>query len=91
MADLSNFYLVTPLKRPEYGQVKLSDIPDEIINEYKLHKKAIDGWVCFKVMRGMWAQTATMNSKHDSTKRVTSKAFSSLPYGSTRHGQPNSC
>ena len=31
MADLSNFYLMTPLKRPEYGRVKLTDIPDEII------------------------------------------------------------
>ena len=30
-ADLSNFYLMTPLKRPEYGRVKLTDIPDEII------------------------------------------------------------
>ena len=33
-ANLSNFYLMTPLKRPEYGRVKLTDIPDEIINEY---------------------------------------------------------
>ena len=30
-ADLSNFYLMTPLKRPEYCRVKLTDIPDEII------------------------------------------------------------
>ena len=39
-ANLSNFYLMTELKRPEYGKVKLSDIPKEIINEYKLHEKA---------------------------------------------------
>ena len=25
--DISNFYLMTPLKRPEYIQMKLSDIP----------------------------------------------------------------
>jgi len=31
-ADLSNVYLMTPLKRPEYSRVKLTDIPDEIIN-----------------------------------------------------------
>ena len=49
-ADLSNFYLMTPLKRPEYGRVKITDIPDEIINEYKLNEKAIDGWVYFKVV-----------------------------------------
>ena len=29
--DISNFYLMTPLARPEYIQVKLSDIPDEIV------------------------------------------------------------
>jgi hypothetical protein len=39
-ADLSNFYLMTPLKRPEYGRVKLTDIPVEIIEGYKLHEKA---------------------------------------------------
>eukprot|EP00804_Cyclotella_cryptica_P009775 CCRYP_013229-RA/>CCRYP_013229-RA protein AED:0.29 eAED:0.29 QI:0/0/0/1/0/0/2/0/456 len=34
--DISNFYLMTPLKHPEYLQVKLHDIPDEIIHEYNL-------------------------------------------------------
>jgi hypothetical protein len=34
--DISNFYLMTPLKRPEYIRVKIDDIPMEIINEYKL-------------------------------------------------------
>jgi hypothetical protein len=53
-ADLSNFYLMTPLKRPGYGRVKLTDIPDEIIGKYKLHEKATpDGWIYFKVVRGM--------------------------------------
>ena len=37
--DISNFYLMTPLARPEYIQVKLSDLPDEIIDEYKLKSK----------------------------------------------------
>ena len=54
-ADLSNFYLMTPLKRPEYGRVKLTDIPDKIICEYKLREKATpDGWIYFKVVRGMY-------------------------------------
>ena len=34
--DISNFYLNTPLKRPEFARLKLSDIPEEIIQEYKL-------------------------------------------------------
>jgi len=46
---------MTPLKRPKYGRVKLTDIPDEIIKEYKLCEKATsDGWVYFKVVRGMY-------------------------------------
>jgi hypothetical protein len=32
MADLSNFYLMTPPKQPEYGRVKQTDIPDKIID-----------------------------------------------------------
>eukprot|EP00804_Cyclotella_cryptica_P029881 CCRYP_010796-RA/>CCRYP_010796-RA protein AED:0.45 eAED:0.45 QI:0/0/0/1/1/1/2/0/138 len=34
--DISNFYLMTPLPRPEYLRLKLSDIPKEIIEEYHL-------------------------------------------------------
>jgi hypothetical protein len=34
--DISNFYLMTPLSRPEYLHLKLSDIPKEIITEYRL-------------------------------------------------------
>jgi hypothetical protein len=34
--DISNFYLMTPLHHPEFIQIKLSDIPEEVIKEYKL-------------------------------------------------------
>jgi hypothetical protein len=34
--DISNFYLMTPLHQPEFIRMKLSDIPDKIIDEYKL-------------------------------------------------------
>ena len=37
--DISNFYLVTPLKRPEYIRIHVRDIPNEIIKEYKLKLK----------------------------------------------------
>jgi hypothetical protein len=37
--DISNFYLMTPLHRPEFICMKLSNIPDEIIDEYKLRDK----------------------------------------------------
>jgi hypothetical protein len=54
-ADISNFYLMTPLTRPEYARIKLTDIPDEIVDQYRLKEKATpDGWVYFKVVRGMY-------------------------------------
>ena len=34
--DISNFYLMIPLKRPEYIRISIKDITDDIINEYKL-------------------------------------------------------
>ena len=33
--DISNFYLMTPLKRPAYIRIIIKDIPEEIITEYK--------------------------------------------------------
>ena len=54
-ADLANFYLMSPLKRPEYAKIKLTDIPEEVINEYKLRQLATpDGWVYVKVTRAMY-------------------------------------
>ena len=34
--DISNFYLMTPLKQPEFICIDLQDIPDKIIKESKL-------------------------------------------------------
>eukprot|EP00804_Cyclotella_cryptica_P003921 CCRYP_016106-RA/>CCRYP_016106-RA protein AED:0.11 eAED:0.25 QI:0/0/0/1/0.2/0.16/6/0/1395 len=34
--DISNFYLGTPLDRPEYARIKLSDIPGDFVQEYSL-------------------------------------------------------
>ena len=48
--DIKNFYLQTPLDRPEYVRIKLSDIPAEFINEYSLMDYLhVNGWVYFKI------------------------------------------
>ena len=53
--DISNFYLNTPLPRPEYIKMKLSDIPQEVIDEYDLMKLATaDGSVYIEVTKGMY-------------------------------------
>ena len=53
-ADLANFYLNTPLLRPEYVRLKLSDIPEEIIKEYNLLEKVKNGYVYIKINKGMY-------------------------------------
>ena len=52
--DISNFYLHTPLDRPEYVCIKLSDIPQYFIKEYELLDSAQDGWVYFEINRGVY-------------------------------------
>jgi hypothetical protein len=53
--DISNFYLRTPLKRPEYIRMKITDIPEEIIHEYKLRDKASpDGSIYIVATKGMY-------------------------------------
>ena len=53
--DIANFYLMTPLKRPEYVKIKLRDIPEEIIVEYKLRDlAAADGNIYIKATKGMY-------------------------------------
>eukprot|EP00804_Cyclotella_cryptica_P002902 CCRYP_021007-RA/>CCRYP_021007-RA protein AED:0.15 eAED:0.15 QI:0/0/0/1/1/1/5/0/1206 len=65
-ADISNFYLMTPLKRPEFARVRLTDIPDEIIQLYSLDKVATpDGWVYVRVSKGMYGLPQSGSLGHD--------------------------
>ena len=53
--DISNFYLMTPLKRKEYIRMKISDIPEEIIIEYKLRDLVTDdGSIYIQANKGMY-------------------------------------
>ena len=52
--DLKNFYLDTPMPDPEYVRIKISDIPDEFIEEYKLAGTDRDGWIYFEIRRGCY-------------------------------------
>ena len=53
--DISNFYLMTPLKRPEYIRINIKDIPEEIVLEYKLKEIATpNGSVHIVANRGMY-------------------------------------
>jgi len=52
--DISNFYLGTPLDRPEYVRIKIADIPQEFIDEYNLTEFEHNGWVYFEINNGVY-------------------------------------
>ena len=53
--DIKNFYLNTPMDRPEYLKMKLDNFPDDVIEHYGLQEKADDrGFVVTRVEKGMY-------------------------------------
>jgi hypothetical protein len=53
--DIKNFYLCTPMTRYKYMQLKLSDMPDDIIPHYHLLDIAtLDGYVYCKIRQSMY-------------------------------------
>jgi len=54
--EIISFYLNSPLPRPEFEKIKLSDIPKEIIDEYKLWEKVTpNGFVYIMATKGMYS------------------------------------
>jgi hypothetical protein len=55
MMDIKDFYQNTPMKRPECMQLKITDIPDEIIEQYNLNLLVTqDGYVYCEITKGMY-------------------------------------
>ena len=52
--DLKNFYLGTPLPRPEYMKIHISLIPDEIIEHYNLRPLVYKDHVYIEINQGMY-------------------------------------
>ena len=53
--DIKDFYLNTPMARYEYMQLKLADMPEDVIAYYKLTKIATpDGYIYCKIQKGMY-------------------------------------
>ena len=53
--DISNFYLMTPLRRKEYVKMKLSDFPETVTAHYNLCEKSTpDGFVYVAIKKGMY-------------------------------------
>ena len=53
-ADIKNFYLETPLDRPEYMKMPLSLIPEEFQEAYGLKEKAKNGFVYMEILKAVY-------------------------------------
>ena len=42
------------MDQSEYIHIKLSDIPQEFIEEYNLSKASQNGWIYFEILRGCY-------------------------------------
>eukprot|EP00804_Cyclotella_cryptica_P028359 CCRYP_016427-RA/>CCRYP_016427-RA protein AED:0.05 eAED:0.03 QI:0/0/0/1/1/1/2/0/1237 len=53
--DIKDFYLNTPMARPEFMRLKLADIPEDFITLYNLRNLATpDGYVYVRIQKGMY-------------------------------------
>ena len=52
--DIKNFYLVTPIERPDYVCIEISNIPQIFIDKYNLTQQNCNGWVYFEKFHGCY-------------------------------------
>jgi hypothetical protein len=53
--DIKDFYLNTPMARYEYMQLRIADMPEDVIAHYKLTDIAThDGYIYCKIQKGMY-------------------------------------
>ena len=63
--DINNFYLVTPLDRPKYAYIHLKEIPEKFIAEYNLTAYTRDGWVYFRICKGVYGLPQAVKLAND--------------------------
>ena len=53
--DIKKFYLNTPMARYEYMRLKIAELPQDLIDEYKLYdNKTKDGYVYLEIRKGVY-------------------------------------
>ena len=91
MADIKDFYLNTPMKRYKYMRLKITDIPEEVIEQYNLRNIVTkDAYVYCKIRKGMYglpqAGIIAQELLQERLARNTTKAKSSLDFGCMQPG-----
>lgn len=55
MVDIRNFYVNMPLKKYEYLKLRLSDLPDDVIEQYNSRAKVtLEGFLYVAMRKGMF-------------------------------------
>ena len=72
--DICNFYLQTPLDRPEYVRFRLSDIPEKFFQDYNLLAYTRDGWVYFEILRGVYGLPESGMLSNNTLEQCLNKA-----------------
>lgn len=80
-ANVKNFYLYTPMDRPEYMKMKADLFPPEFIDKYKLHGKVYKGYIWIRIVRTMYGlpQAGILSSKL-LRKRLATDGYFELPH-----------
>ena len=79
-ANVKNFYLNTPMDKPEYMKILVRLIPDEIKVEYKLSEFKHAGYVYVKINKGMYGLAqAGIIANELLAKRLAKHGFNQTP------------
>ena len=54
ICDLKDNFLASPMLRLEFMKIPLSQFPSDIIAHYNLREKVSDGFIYYKLKRGMY-------------------------------------
>ena len=70
--DIKNFYLNTPMARYKYMQLKIAELPQDFIDEYKLHDKTINyGYVYLEIRKEMYGLPQAGILAQKTTRKTT--------------------
>jgi hypothetical protein len=72
-ADIKDFYLNTPLEEYEYMRIHADLVPDEIIQQYNLQDKIVNGYVYMEIRKGMYGLPQAGIIAHNQLKEHLSK------------------
>eukprot|EP00804_Cyclotella_cryptica_P009174 CCRYP_003213-RA/>CCRYP_003213-RA protein AED:0.16 eAED:-0.04 QI:0/-1/0/1/-1/1/1/0/131 len=79
--DIANFYLGTPLDHPEFIRIRLDNIPEEFIDKNDLTHHVSDGWIYFKIVKGVYGlQQSSILANQLLKKRLNEAGYYQLDF-----------